>query len=50
MKTYFRDKLKVNIYDSRTAMGAAAADDISAKIKEQLREEEIKKKCCRRIC
>ena len=37
MKTYFQDKLKVNIYDSRTAMGAAAAEDISAKIKELMK-------------
>ena len=40
MKTYFRDKLKVNIYSSRTEMGAAAAEDISAKIKELLAEKD----------
>ena len=40
MKTYFQDKLKVNIYDSRTAMGAAAAEDIVAKIKELLAEKD----------
>ena len=40
MKTYFQDKLKVNIYDSRTAMGAAAAEDISEKIKELLAEKD----------
>ena len=40
MKTYFKDKLQVNIYDSRSAMGAAAAEDISAKIKELLAEKD----------
>ncbi len=40
MKTYYQDKLKVNIYDSRSEMGAAAAEDISAKIKELLAEKD----------
>ena len=40
MKTYFQDKLKVNISDSRTEMGAAAAFDIAAKIKELLAEKD----------
>ena len=40
MKTYYQDKLKVNIYNSRTAMGAAAAEDIAAKIKELLAEKD----------
>ena len=36
MKSFKKDKLNVNIYDSRADMGRAAAQDISAKIKQLL--------------
>ena len=36
MKKYFKDKLRVEIFENRTLMGEAAARDISAKIKELL--------------
>lgn len=39
MKTFKKDKLDVNIYDSRAEMGAAAARDVSAKIKELLKSK-----------
>lgn len=37
MRTFKKDKLDVNIFDSRNEMGAAAARDLSAKIKELLK-------------
>ena len=36
IKSYYQDELKVNIYSTRSEMGKAAANDISAKIKECL--------------
>ena len=36
MKSFYKDKLLVNIYDNRTLMGEAAAKDIADKIKELL--------------
>ena len=36
MKSFYKDSLKVNVYPSRADMGKAAADDISAKIRELL--------------
>lgn len=39
MKSFVKDKLKVNIYDSRADMGQHAAQDISAKIKQLLCEK-----------
>lgn len=36
MKSFKKDKLKVKIYENRTLMGEAAANDISEKIKELL--------------
>ena len=39
MKSFTKDKLKVNIYDSRTEMGQYAAQDISEKIKQLLCEK-----------
>lgn len=36
MKTFFKDKLKVNVYDNRSLMGEGAAKDIKEKIKELL--------------
>ena len=42
MKSFYKDSLKVNVYPSRADMGKAAADDISAKIRELLSiKEEI---------
>ena len=40
MKTLVRDLLKVNIYDSRDEMGAAAAEDVKAAILRALDEKE----------
>ena len=40
MKTFFKDKLEVEIFENRTLMGEAAAKDISAKIKELLAEKQ----------
>ena len=39
MRTFKKDKLDVEIYDSRAEMGKAAARDVSAKIKELLKTE-----------
>ena len=39
MKSFVKDKLNVNIYDSRTEMGQHAANDISAKIKQLLAQK-----------
>ena len=39
MKSFKKDSLTVNIYDSRSEMGIAAAKDIKAKIKELLAEK-----------
>ena len=39
MKSFTKDKLKVNIYDSRAEMGQHAAQDISEKIKQLLSEK-----------
>ena len=39
MKSFFQDKLLVEIYENRTLMGEAAARDIAAKIKELLSEK-----------
>ena len=36
MRSFKNDKLEVKIYENRTLMGAAAAEEISAKIKELL--------------
>lgn len=36
MKSFVKDTLKVNIYETRTEMGQAAAADIKAKIAELL--------------
>lgn len=40
MKSFYQDELKVNIYETRTEMGLAAANDISAKIKECLAKKD----------
>ena len=40
MKTIFKDKLEVEIFENRTLMGEAAAKDISAKIKELLSKKQ----------
>lgn len=39
MKSFKKDKLKVKIYENRTLMGEAAANDISEKIKELLAQK-----------
>ena len=39
MKTYKVDKLNVEIYENRTLMGKAAAQDIKAKIAELLSQK-----------
>lgn len=39
MKSFVKEKLKVNIYDSRAEMGQHAAQDISEKIKQLLSEK-----------
>ena len=40
MKTFKKDLLDVNIYDTRSEMGVAAANDIKAKILELLSVKE----------
>ena len=40
MKTFLKDKLKVNVYENRTLMGEGAASDIKAKIKELLAQKD----------
>ena len=40
MKSFNTDKLKVNIYDSRSDMGKAAAKDIKDRIVALLKEKE----------
>ncbi len=40
MKSFYQDKLLVEIYENRTLMGEAAARDIAAKIKELLSEKD----------
>lgn len=39
MKTFIKDKLKVNVYENRTLMGEGAAKDIKAKIIELLSQK-----------
>ena len=40
MKTFVQDKLQVKIFENRTAMGEAAAQDIKARIAALLAEKE----------
>ena len=39
MKTFYKDKLKVNVYENRTLMGEGAASDIKEKIKQLLEKK-----------
>lgn len=40
MKTFYKDKLKVNVYENRTLMGEGAASDIKEKIKQLLEKKD----------